>query len=64
MAKTNPFEFFQQVRQETRKVTWPSRRETVITTIMVLILSAVAALFFMGVDAILKWVVDLILFRT
>jgi preprotein translocase subunit SecE len=64
MAKTNPFEFFQQVRQETRKVTWPSRRETVITTIMVLILSAVAALFFLGVDAILKWVVDLILFRT
>lgn len=64
MAKTNPLEFFQQVRQETRKVTWPSRRETVITTIMVLILSAVAALFFLGVDAILKWVVDLILFRT
>jgi preprotein translocase subunit SecE len=64
MAKTNPFEFFQQVRQETRKVTWPSRRETVITTIMVLILSAVAALFFLGVDAILNWVVDLILFRT
>jgi preprotein translocase subunit SecE len=64
MAKTNPFEFFQQVRQETHKVTWPSRRETVITTIMVLILSAVAALFFLGVDAILKWVVDLILFRT
>ena len=64
MEKTNPFEFFQQVRQETRKVTWPSRRETVITTIMVLILSAVAALFFLGVDAILKWVVDLILFRT
>jgi preprotein translocase subunit SecE len=64
MAKTNPFEFFQQVRQETRKVTWPTRRETVITTIMVLILSAVAALFFLGVDAILKWVVDLILFRT
>ena len=64
MAKTNPFEFFQQVRQETRKVTWPTRRETVITTIMVLILSAVAALFFLGVDAVLKWVIDLILFRS
>jgi preprotein translocase subunit SecE len=64
MAKTNPFEFFQQVRQETAKVTWPSRRETIITTIMVLILSAAAALFFLGVDAILKWVVDLILFRS
>jgi preprotein translocase subunit SecE len=64
MAKTNPFEFFQQVRQETRKVTWPTRRETIITTIMVLILSAVAALFFLGVDAVLKWVIDLILFRS
>ena len=64
MAKTNPFEFFQQVRQETAKVTWPSRRETIITTIMVLILSAAAALFFLGGDAILKWVVDLILFRS
>ncbi|MEM7635402.1 MAG: preprotein translocase subunit SecE [Pseudomonadota bacterium] len=64
MAKTNPFEFLQQVRQETSKVTWPTRRETIITTIMVLILSAAAALFFLGVDAILKWVVDLILFRS
>jgi preprotein translocase subunit SecE len=64
MTKTNPFEFFQQVRQETAKVTWPTRRETIITTIMVLILSAAAALFFLGVDAILKWVVDLILFRS
>ncbi|MEE4235824.1 MAG: preprotein translocase subunit SecE [Anderseniella sp.] len=64
MAKTNPFEFFQQVRQETRKVTWPTRRETIITTIMVLILSTVAALFFLGVDAVLKWVIDLILFRS
>ena len=64
MAKTNPFEFFQQVRQETRKVTWPTRRETIITTIMVLILSTVAALFFLGVDAILKWVIDLILFNS
>ncbi len=64
MAKTNPFEFFQQVRQETSKVTWPSRRETMITTIMVLILSTVAAIFFLGVDAVLKWVIDLILFRS
>ena len=64
MAKTNPFEFIQQVRQETSKVTWPTQRETLITTIMVLILSAAAALFFLGVDAILKWVVDLILFRS
>ena len=64
MAKTNPFEFFQQVRQETAKVTWPSRRETMITTIMVLILSTLAAIYFLGVDAVLKWVIDLILFRS
>ena len=64
MAKTNPFEFIQQVRQETAKVTWPTRRETIITTIMVLILSAAAALLFLGVDAILKGVVELILFRS
>ncbi|MGB7204857.1 MAG: preprotein translocase subunit SecE [Anderseniella sp.] len=64
MAKTNPFEFFQQVRAETQKVTWPTRRETIITTIMVLILSTVAAIFFLGVDAILKWGIDLLLFRS
>jgi preprotein translocase subunit SecE len=64
MAKTNPFEFLQQVRQETSKVTWPTRRETIITTIMVLILSAVAAVFFLGVDAVLKWIIDFILFRS
>lgn len=64
MAKTNPFEFFQQVRAETQKVTWPTRRETIITTIMVLILSTVAAIFFLGVDAVLKWGIDLLLFRS
>ena len=64
MAKTNPFEFFQQVRAETQKVTWPTRREAIITTIMVLILSTVAAIFFLGVDAILKWGIDLLLFRS
>ena len=64
MAKTNPFEFFQQVRAETQKVTWPTRSETIITTIMVLILSTVAGIFFLGVDAILKWGIDLLLFRS
>jgi preprotein translocase subunit SecE len=58
MAKTNPFEFIQQVRQEGAKVTWPTRRETMITTVMVMIMVALAALFFLGVDAILRWVVD------
>jgi preprotein translocase subunit SecE len=50
MAKTNPFEFFQQVRNETAKVTWPSRRETLITTVMVFIFTVCAAVFFLVVD--------------
>jgi preprotein translocase subunit SecE len=62
MAKTNPVEFLQEVRDESRKVTWPTRRELVISTIMVFIMVVVASLFFLGVDAILKYVVDGILF--
>ena len=61
MAKTNPLEFLQQVRQEAGKITWPTRNETLITTMMVLIMVALASLFFLGVDAILKWVVDSVL---
>ncbi|GFO83069.1 preprotein translocase subunit SecE [Methyloceanibacter sp.] len=61
MARTNPFEFLQQVRTEVSKVTWPTRRETVVTTIMVVIMSIIAALFFLGVDWVLGTVVQLIL---
>ena len=61
MARTNPFEFIQQVRTEVSKVTWPTRRETVITTFMVLVMSIAAALFFLGVDWVLAAVVKLIL---
>ena len=61
MARTNPLEFLQQVRTEVSKVTWPTRRETVITTAMVLLMSFLAALFFLGVDYILGTVVQLIL---
>ena len=55
MAKTNPFEFVQEVREEANKVTWPSRRETMISTVMVFIMVAVASLFFMAVDTLLHW---------
>jgi preprotein translocase subunit SecE len=55
VAKTNPFEFVQQVREEASKVSWPSRRETVISTVMVFIMVAVAAAFFMAVDTVLNW---------
>ena len=61
MAKTNPFEFLQQVRAETNKVTWPSRKETMITTVMVLIMVAFASIFFLIADQILSWGVTQIL---
>ncbi len=62
MAKTNPVEFLQEVREEARKITWPSRRELMVSTVMVFIMVIAASLFFLGVDAILKYVVDGILF--
>ncbi|BBF93113.1 preprotein translocase subunit SecE [Blastochloris tepida] len=54
MAKTNPLEFLQQVRSETEKVTWPTRRETAITTVMVLIMAVASAVFFMLVDWMIR----------
>ena len=61
MAKTNPFEFLQQVRDEAAKVTWPTRRETMITTSMVFIFVVIAALFFLVADKIIGFVVKLLL---
>ena len=61
MPKTNPFEFIQQVRNETAKVTWPSRKETMVTTVMVLIMVVLAALFFLAADQVLSWLVGLVL---
>ena len=60
MAKTNPFEFLQQVRAETNKVTWPSRKETMVTTVMVLIMVTFASIFFLIADQILSWGVKMI----
>jgi preprotein translocase subunit SecE len=50
MAKTNPFTFMQEVRQEVSKVVWPTRRETTVTTIMVFIMVFLAAIFFLLAD--------------
>ena len=61
MARTNPIEFLQQVRTEVSKVTWPTRRETVITTIMVLVMVIAAALFFLAGDQILSFLVSFVL---
>lgn len=63
MAKTNPMEFVEQVRSETSKVTWPTRKETGITTVMVMIMVFFASLFFLGADTVLSWVVGLVLGR-
>ncbi len=61
MAKTSPGEFVRQVRVETAKVSWPTRRETITTTIMVLIMTTVLSLFFLGVDQVLGRFVKLLL---
>jgi len=61
MAKTNPLEFVQQVRREVAKVTWPSRKETTISTVMVFIFVILAALFFFLVDQALAVLVKFVL---
>ena len=61
MARTNPIQFLQQVRQETAKVTWPSRNEVLISTVMVLVLVLAASLFFLLADQIISWLVGMML---
>jgi preprotein translocase subunit SecE len=61
MARTNPFEFAQQVRQEVARVTWPTYKETMITTIMVLIMVVIVAMFLLGVDSVLSFAMHKIL---
>ena len=55
MAKTNPVQFIQQVRGEVAKVVWPTRREVVLTTIMVFIMAALTATFFSLVDLAIRF---------
>ena len=57
---TNPLEFLQQVRAEGGKVTWPSRAETITTTIFVIILVLLAGLFLFAVDQTLSYLIKLI----
>jgi preprotein translocase subunit SecE len=54
MARTNPLTFLQQVRSETAKVVWPSRREVTVSTVMVLILATLTAVFFFIVDWVIR----------
>jgi preprotein translocase subunit SecE len=61
MAKFNPFKFMQEVRAEAQKVTWPTRRETAITTAMVFVMVAVTSVFFLIADQIMRLVVTFLL---
>ncbi len=55
MARTNPFEFIQQVRAEGSKVTWPTRKETLITSAMVFVMVTLACIFFLLVDQLVSF---------
>ena len=57
----NPAKFIREVRQEANKVSWPTRREVIASTITVVLLTAVAALFFMLVDGVISSLVEWIL---
>jgi len=61
VAKTSPLEFMRQVQAETKKVVWPTRKETVMTAIMVFIMATLLGLFFFGVDSIFDAVVRFLL---
>ena len=61
MAKSNPFQFLQEVRSEATKVTWPSRRETTITTIMVFVMVALSSIFFFFADQIIRLLITFVL---
>jgi len=61
MAKTSPAQFIREVRQEANKVTWPTRKETGITTAMVFLMVVLAALFFLLVDTVIAKLVQLVL---
>ncbi len=61
MAKVSPFKFLQEVRAEAQKVTWPTRKETTVTTIMVFVMVAIASIFFLLADQAMRIVVSFLL---
>ena len=61
MAKVSPVQFLKEVRSETQKVTWPTRREVMITTIMVFVMVGLAGIFFSVSDQIIRYLVTLVL---
>jgi preprotein translocase subunit SecE len=61
MAKVSPFKFLQEVRAEVQKVTWPTRKETTVTTIMVFVMVLITSLFFLLADQVMRIAVSFIL---
>jgi preprotein translocase subunit SecE len=61
MARVNPAQFLQQVRTEAAKIVWPTRRETLMTGLMVVIMTAILAVFFFGVDSAFSAIVQALL---
>ena len=61
MAKVTPGEFIRQVRSEASKVVWPTRRETMMTALMVMIMTSLLAVFFLGVDSVFSAIVQFLL---
>jgi preprotein translocase subunit SecE len=61
MPKISPFKFLQEVRAEAQKVTWPTRKETTVTTIMVFVMVVVASIFFLLADQIMRIAVSFVL---
>ncbi|WP_299629417.1 preprotein translocase subunit SecE [uncultured Tateyamaria sp.] len=61
MATTNPLQFIQQVRSEVSKVVWPTRREVLLTTVMVFIMAALTAVFFAIVDILIRGGLEMVL---
>ena len=61
MARTNPLQFIQQVRAETAKVVWPTRRETGLTTVMVMVMAGIFATFFFLIDLVVRYGLEALL---
>jgi len=61
MAKISPFKFLQEVRAEAQKVTWPTRKETTVTTIMVFVMVCIASIFFLLADQVMRIAVSFLL---
>jgi len=61
VAKTSPMEFFNQVKAEARKIVWPTSRETMMTTFMVVLMTGMLGIFFFGIDSLFGWIVKMLL---